>query len=144
MTSNSTPLDSINRTIELDASPARVWVALADPDELASWFPDRVDGLAPEEGATGWLVWDNHGRYAIAIEWLDAGRRLVWRWAREPETPLEGGYNTTVEWTLTERAGGGTILHLIERGFRTESDRQDNVGGWEHELAELADYLAVG
>ncbi|MDE2720800.1 SRPBCC domain-containing protein [Candidatus Palauibacter polyketidifaciens] len=143
MESNLTPPEAIDRTVELDASPARVWVALADPDGLASWFPDRVVGLVPQEGATGWLVWDRHGRYAIAVEWMEAGRRLVWRWARKPETPLDGGYNTTVEWTLTEREGGGTILRLVESGFRTESDRQDNVGGWEHELGELADHLAT-
>ncbi len=143
MTNNSTSLDPIHRTLELDASPARVWVALADPEGLGSWFPDRVEGLAPEEGSQGWLVWDNHGRYAIAIEWMDAGRRLVWRWARKPETPLEGGYNTAVEWSLTEREGGGTILRLTESGFRTESDRQDNVGGWEHELGELVEHLAA-
>ncbi|MCY3600486.1 MAG: SRPBCC domain-containing protein [Gemmatimonadetes bacterium] len=143
MTSNPTPPDAINRTIELDASPARVWVALADPAGLGSWFPDRVEGLAPREGSQGWLVWDNHGRYAIAIEWIEAGRRLVWRWARQPETPLEGGYTTVVEWTLTEREGGGTILRLVESGFRTESDRQDNVAGWEHELGELGDHLAT-
>lgn len=143
MTHDSTPTAPIDRRLELEASPARVWVALADPGGLGSWFPDRVEGLAPNEGATGWLVWDAHGRYAIAIEWLEAGRRLVWRWARRPETPLVGGYNTTVEWTLTEREGGGTILRLVESGFRTESDRQDNVGGWEHELGELVDYLAT-
>ncbi len=144
MTGDSTPPDTINRTIELDASPARVWVALADPDGLASWFPDRVEGLAPEEGSHGWLEWDDHGRYAIATEWIEPGRRLVWRWARRPETPLKGGYNTTVEWTLTEREGGGTILRLVERGFRIEADRKDNVGGWEHELGELVDHLATG
>ena len=144
MGSDVTRPDAIKRTIELGASPARVWVALADPAGLASWFPDRVEGLAPEEGETGWLVWNNHGRYAIMIEWLEPGRRLVWRWARKPETPLEGGYNTTVEWTLAEREGGGTILRLVESGFRTESDREDNVGGWKHELGELVDHLKAG
>ena len=144
MGSDVTRPDAIKRTIELGVSPARVWVALADPAGLASWFPDRVEGLAPEEGETGWLVWNNHGRYAIMIEWLEPGRRLVWRWARKPETPLEGGYNTTVEWTLAEREGGGTILRLVESGFRTESDREDNVGGWKHELGELVDHLKAG
>ena len=62
MSNDAIPPGPIDRTIELDASPARVWVALADPDGLAAWFPDRVEGLAPEEGAAGWLVWDNHGR----------------------------------------------------------------------------------
>ncbi|WP_419164452.1 SRPBCC domain-containing protein [Candidatus Palauibacter sp.] len=134
----------IYRTLELDAPAVRVWAALADPERLGSWFPDRVEGLEPEEGASGWLVWDDHGRYAIAIEALEAGWRLVWRWARKPETPLAGGYNTTVEWTMAERDDGGTTLYLVERGFRSQEDRQDNVGGWEHELGELVDYLAAG
>ncbi|MCV0403196.1 MAG: SRPBCC domain-containing protein [Chloroflexi bacterium] len=35
----TTELPAIERTLELDASPERVWRAISDPDELARWFP---------------------------------------------------------------------------------------------------------
>ena len=34
---------SVERTLELTAPVDRVWRALTDPEELARWFPDRVD-----------------------------------------------------------------------------------------------------
>ncbi len=131
----------IEKTLELLAPVPRVWAALTEPAQLAAWFPDAVEGLAPKEGSEGWLVWNEHGRYAITVESLDTERRIVWRWARQSEAALAGGYNTVVEWTLEAREGGGTTLRLVESGFANESDRQENVGGWEHELAELTDYL---
>jgi len=57
-------------------------------------------------------------------------------------TPLEDTPNTTVEWNLSVRPGGGTILVLRESGFGTEALRQGNDEGWDKELGELTDYLA--
>ncbi|MCG8469992.1 MAG: SRPBCC domain-containing protein [Gemmatimonadetes bacterium] len=142
MTGDTVTENEITRTLELAAEPSRVWRALTEPAELGAWFPDRVEGLEPTAGAEGWLAWDRHGRHAITIEALEPERRLVWRWARASETPLEGGYNTKVEWTLEPGADGGTILNLVESGFRTEADRQENVSGWRAELDELIEYLA--
>ena len=139
----STPaIDSIERTLELAASPEQVWQALADPEGLAAWFPDEVEALEPRPDGQGWLVWHNHGRYAIAIEAFEPMTRLVWRWARESDTPLGDGPTTTVEWVLEPGADGGTTLHLTESGFLTEEAREQNVGGWKHELGELVAYLA--
>ncbi len=143
MSTDATTAGAIRKTLELDASPSRVWAALTDPAELGAWFPDRVEDLEPAVGAGGWLAWNEHGRYAITIEAIEPERRLVWRWARKSETSLEGGYNTTVEWTLEARDDGGATLHLVESGFLSESDREQNVGGWKHELGELVDYLAA-
>ena len=140
---DSTALDAIHKTLELGAPPSRVWAALTDPAQLGAWFPDRVDDLGPQAGAEGWLVWDQHGRYAITIQSIEPEHRLVWRWARKTDTPLEGGYNTTVEWTLEPKDDGGTTLRLVESGFLSDSDREQNVGGWKHELGELVDYLAA-
>lgn len=106
----STPrIDSIERTLELTASPERVWHA--------------------------------HGRYAIRIEAFEPMTRIVWRWARELETPLGDGPTTTVEWVLEPGPTGGTTLHLTESGFLTAHGRQQNVDGWKHELGELVSYL---
>lgn len=141
MKTESNPVPAIERTLDFAAPPDRVWRALTEPSELAAWFPDDVEGLEAATGGGGWLVWDQHGRYAIRIEVFEPPRRLVWRWARRSETVLDEGPTTTVEWTLEARDGGGTTLHLRESGFLTPKDREDNVGGWTHELGELAELL---
>jgi hypothetical protein len=38
---------------------------------------------------------------------------------------------------LSSREDGGTTLHLVETGFRTELHHTQNTGGWDEELAEL-------
>ncbi len=141
VTSEAGTTAAIERTLELDASPARVWRALTDPRELAAWFPDRVDDLVPGEEGEGWLFWKDHGRYAIRLELVESPSRLVWRWARDAETSLDAGPTTTVEWRLEPLEGGGTKLHLRESGFARPEDRAGNVAGWEHELGELVAHL---
>lgn len=133
---------AIERTLELQAAPEAVWRALTDPEQIAGWFSDAVQ-VKMEKGSEGWFVWQEHGRYAVRVEELDPGRRLTWRWARKPETPVDQGASTLVEWTLSPRDDGGTTLHLRESGFVREEDRQQNVEGWRAELAELQELLAA-
>lgn len=140
---------AIERTLELDASPDAVWWALTDPKEIAAWFSDAahfepIDPNGdPEEGAEGWFEWKSHGRFAMRVEEVDRPSRVAWRWAREAGKPLDEGPSTLVEWTLTPRPDGGTLLDLRESGFAREEDREQNVAGWQHELGELEEYLAA-
>ena len=42
-------LSRIDRTIEIQASPDRVWRALTNAEELSAWFQMRIEGdIAPE------------------------------------------------------------------------------------------------
>ena len=141
MNTESKTVPAIERTLQFEASPDRVWSVLTEPAELAGWFPDGVVELEAAADSAGWLVWDEHGRYAIRIEVFEPPQRLVWQWARTCDTALKGGPTTTVEWTLEASEGGGTTLHLRESGFLTPEDREQNVGGWTHELAELEELL---
>lgn len=132
---------AIEKRLVLEASPERVWRSLTEPSQLASWFPDKVEGLEVGAEAEGWVVWEQHGRYAIRFEEIDAPRRLVWSWARNSDTPLADGPTTRVEWTLEPREDGGTTLRLKESGFTSPEDRAQNVKGWDHELGELVAQL---
>lgn len=134
-------IDAIERSLELDVAPEKVWKALTDDREIASWFGDSAQ-LEPHLGAEGWFGWKSFGRAAVRIEAFEPPARLVWRWAREADTPLDEGRSTVVEWTLTPRPDGGTTLELVESGFERQEDREDNVGGWKHELADLTNHLA--
>jgi uncharacterized protein YndB with AHSA1/START domain len=133
---------AIERTLELQAPPDRVWRALTNPAEVASWFGTAADDLA-EVGATGWFGFDDEGRFAVRLEAIDPGRFLAWRWAEDRDTALDDGPTSLVEWTLEPTPGGGTRLHLRESGLRTGRNLEMNSAGWFIELAELREHLAV-
>ena len=128
----------IERRLELSSDIERVWKALTDPNELAKWFPDRA-GLDPRPGGSGWLEWDDHGRYHIRVETVEPPHRISWSWNHGPGVEFDPEKSTLVEWTLSEREGGGTVLELRESGFPSEKEYRDNQGGWTAELGELAD-----
>lgn len=134
-------IEAIETRVELDAEPERVWRALTVGTELARWFPDggAFDLGAEGEGA---FTWREHGAFAVRVEAFEPPTFLAWRWARDPDTALDGGVSTRVEFRLSARAGGGTLLELRESGFVREEDRKANVGGWKHELGELAALVA--
>ncbi|HEX6200280.1 MAG TPA: SRPBCC domain-containing protein [Thermoanaerobaculia bacterium] len=133
-------IDAIERILELRADPERVWRAVTRPEEIARWFGDSAE-LEAREGAEGWFGWSKYGRFAVRVEGCEPPRLFAWRWAREEGKPLDETRSTRVEWELVPRDGGGTVLHLRESGFEHPEDREDNVGGWKHELDELLEYL---
>ncbi len=133
-------IDAIEKRMEFDAEPERVWRALTDGAELAQWFPDvSAFDLAP--GAEGAFTWADHGSHAARVEAFEPPNFLAWRWVRDPDKDLDTGVTTLVEFRLSARDGGGTILDLRESGFVREQNRQDNDDGWKSELGELTQYL---
>lgn len=142
MTDSTETRLSVERTLELPASPEGVWRALTDPEELARWFPDRVDQEGFGTGAEGSFFWENHGAFAFRVEAAEPLKRLVWRWARDAETPLDEGVTTKIEWVLEPRADGGTTLRLCESGFVRSEDQEGNSKGWDAELGELVELLS--
>jgi uncharacterized protein YndB with AHSA1/START domain len=128
---------TIRKTVELRAPIERVWRALTEAAELSRWLPNSAD-LASGAGAEGWFDWGELGRYAVRVEAAEAPTRVVWRWAREADTPVgEAAQSTTVEWTLTSLAGDRTRLDLYEWGFVDPAHQRGNSDGWDEELAEL-------
>lgn len=127
---------AIERTLELDASRARVWKAITDPAELERWFPTRASWeLRP--GGSGAFFWEGHGEFPIEVVRVDEPRHLAWRWGMESDEV------TLVEWWLDERPDGGTTLRLRESGFTTHKHRDGNDEGWSEELAELEQLLGA-
>lgn len=133
-------IEAIEKRMEFDVAPERVWRALTDGGELAQWFPDTAFDLSP--GAKGAFVWKEHGSYPVRVEAFEPPSYLAWRWVSNPGTDVGSGSTTLVEFRLLPRDGGGTILDLRESGFERDKDREANVGGWKHEFGELAEFLA--
>ena len=143
MTELATSELTIRRTLELRAPIERVWRALTEATELARWLPHATD-LGPGAGAEGWFDWGELGRYAVRVEAAEPPRRLVWRWAREAETPVaDAAQSTVVEWTLTRVAPDRTRLELYEWGFVDPAHHRGNSEGWDEELAELRALVEV-
>lgn len=136
-----TSVPVIERTLELSASPERVWRAISDPTELARWFPQRATwDLRP--GGTGTFHWEGHGDFEIRVQAVDAPRYLAWRWGEAVDAGLDDARGTTlVEWWVDPRPDGRTTLRMRESGFSTPEGRAENDHGWTEELAELTALL---
>ena len=107
-------IPDIEKTIQLAASPERVWRAITEAEEITAWFPQTIK-WDQQIGSEGWFGWDQHGRYAVRIERLEPPSFMSWRWARKPDKPLAETDTTLVEWTLTPRADGASSS-VIRRG----------------------------
>jgi uncharacterized protein YndB with AHSA1/START domain len=91
-----TPADDagiVTRTVEVDADPAEVWEAVADPDERALWLDDP-DALARH----------------VRVDESAPGERLVWTWWH----PGDEGDASTVSVVLSPADGGGTRVVVTE------------------------------
>ena len=123
----------------LDAPPERTFRAWSDPEELARWYPARVEGgLAV--GARSVLVWPDERVWWDVIEVRPSSTLTL----RRP-WPADGPLVTTVRLTI-ERAGYGTRLELKDGPFPL-----DQVGvldawakaleGWSEALTQLRAHL---
>ena len=117
-------------------------------EEEARWFGDSatMDLRPGGRGTIGWSEFD-----AVAeciVEVVDRPKRFSFRWDAIEDTPVETA-STLVEFTL-EADGHRTHVTLVESGFTDlpeavyEKVYTDNSSGWDAELRELADYVAVG
>ena len=111
---------TLEKTIELAASPEQVWNALTDPKELVKWFPLEAR-VTPGVGGKFFISWgpDCEGETEI-ITW-EPGKRIAYK------DPF-----ATVEFTIESR-GGKTLLHLVQSGFFSGE-------AWENEWSESTDY----
>jgi uncharacterized protein YndB with AHSA1/START domain len=138
----------IDRTIEIDAPPDRVWRALTDAGELSAWFQVRIEGeLTP--GSDIWMTSTHAGhagqRFHVRIVAMERPHRLVWQWhpgAVDPAVDYSKEPFTTVTFTV-EPAGRGTRVSVAETGFdrislaRRARVYEDNVQGWSEVLVWL-------
>lgn len=145
-------LSRIDRTIEIDAPPERVWRALTDAAELSDWFQVTIEGtLAP--GQEVWMTSvhpQNPGqRFLVRIVEMTAPRRFVWKWHPgevDPQMDYSREPQTTVTFTL-EPSGHGTRLAVAEAGFDAISAARrakvygDNTQGWTEVLVWLQKHV---
>ncbi|HET9261994.1 MAG TPA: SRPBCC family protein [Vicinamibacterales bacterium] len=145
-------LSRIDRSIEIQAPPERVWRALTSRAELSEWFQVKIDGeIVP--GREIWMtsVHPEHAgqRFRVLVTEMIPSRRLVWRWHPgevDPAVDYSKEPLTTVTFTL-EPSGPGTRLSVAETGFdeislaRRAKVHADNAQGWAEVLVWLQKYV---
>jgi uncharacterized protein YndB with AHSA1/START domain len=145
-------MSRIDRSIEINAPPERVFRALTRADEVSAWFRMTIEGelIAGQEV---WMTATHPGyegmRFPVRIKEMTSPHRVVWEWhpgevdasidySREPRT--------TVTFTL-EPTPRGTRLTVSETGFdaialaRRAKAYQDNTQGWTEVVEWLKKYV---
>ena len=143
--------DRIEKTTVLRATQNRVWRALTDHAQFASWFGITLnESFAVGRTVTGQL---NMRGQTFTIEFtidrMDPEDRFSYRWhpyAIDPKVDYSSEPMTLVEFRL-KTVPEGTELTVIETGFdgipehrRAEAYRM-NTGGWESQIEKLRRYV---
>lgn len=136
--------DRIERECVLAAPLDRVWSAVTEPQELASWFCDSAD-LDVTPGARGTLTWDaarSGGRAVIQVrvEALDPMGVFRFRWDFPADEEPNQSNSRFVEFTLASE-GSGTRLGLVDGDFREGDSIEGFSEGWDEHLVNLASYV---
>jgi uncharacterized protein YndB with AHSA1/START domain len=145
-------LSRIDKSIDIEAPPERVWSALTSARELSEWFQVTIEGvIAP--GSELWMTSTHTGyagqRFRVRITEMTPGRRLIWQWHPgevDPAVDYSREPMTTVTFTL-EPDGAGTRLTVSESGFdevalaRRAKVYGDNEKGWTQVLVSLKDHV---
>jgi len=139
---------TVRRTIQINATPEKVWAAITEPALISQWF-GRAEFAGSGPGAVGTLTWDDHGSFPVRIEAVDAPRSITYRWSNDdalgtpPET-LDEATSTVFTFSL-EAMDVGTQLTVVETGFENTSapiaNLDDHRDGWNSELDELVALL---
>ena len=129
-----------------DVSPARLWQAITDRDEMVQWFFDDIPEFRPEQGFqtqfdvdTGERVF----RHLWTITEAVPGQKIVYDWRYED---FEGIGKVTFE---VSPDGDGSKLRITNEGHESftadlpEFTVESCIGGWKYFIqGALLEYLA--
>jgi uncharacterized protein YndB with AHSA1/START domain len=127
---------TVERAVEIDASPETVWELLTDPAEVTRWmglnagFDLRPGGTYRIEVLSGNVA---RGEF---VE-IDPPRRLVYTFGWERGVPEVHPGSSTVEFELIPN-GNGTIVRFRHYDLPTPDSAARHGHGWDHYLGRLA------
>jgi len=131
---------TVERELEIAASPETVWELLTDPDAATRWMGEAAAFDLRPGGAYRVDVLPGNTASGAFVE-IDPPRRLVYTWGWERGSPVPPG-STTVEFEL-EPTVAGTLLRFRHRDLPSDDAAASHAHGWDHYLERLAS-VAVG
>ncbi len=135
-------MDSIVRSVVLDADRETVWRAISSDDGLAGWLAETatVDLRPGGEGVVGFA--GGHRR-TLRVDAVESGEAIAFRWSPDAAPEAE----TRVELRLEDAEDGTTRLTVIESGFVEATARAGRMAvsawAWEAALAALVALLVL-
>lgn len=141
--------DSIERSVEIDASPEDVWSIITEAEYVAQWFGDKAEiDLRP--GGAASFTWTEHDHTARArVEAVAPPNLFAFRWSNTglpvaDDVELDETNSTLVEFRLTP-SGDGTTLQVTESGFAkldqpeevVSASVENHTDGWVVEIDKL-------
>ena len=151
MTTTTQTADRIEKTTVFRAPQSRVWKALTDAKQFATWFGCTLnESFAPGRKITGQISMKGQ-TFAIefTIDRIDPEDHFSSRWhpyAIDPKKDYSAEPMTLVDFYL-KTVPEGTELTVIESGFdqvpehrRTEAYRM-NDGGWKAQIENIRRYV---
>jgi uncharacterized protein YndB with AHSA1/START domain len=130
----------IVRSVEVGATPERVFHLLTEPEALVRWWPDVAD-LEPRLGGRVRMTFRG-GESVVTgeVTRFEPPRGLGFTWLRA-ESP---GVTTHVDFTVVALAPGRSRVEVVHSGWEHAPElRPMHDAGWTHFLGCLAD-LAEG
>jgi uncharacterized protein YndB with AHSA1/START domain len=142
---------SIERNLEVAASPEVVFEVISRPEHMREWWPDDAR-FEPVAGAPGELVWRDPETgettsVELAVVEVDPPKRFSFRWCYADSG--RRGQSLLVTFDLIP-TGEGTRIRMRESGFREmgweiavlEEQYHDHESGWHHYIPALGAYIA--
>ena len=128
---------SIDVSIAIDAPVEPVWQAIAEPAQLANWFPLEAQG-GQGQGAAVTLSWGPDMAWTTYVTVWEPGRRVQWG------NPDDASDAQLVDFTV-ETDGARTVVRLVHSGFGAGADWDDQfdgtLAGWTYFLLNLKHYV---
>ena len=151
MTTTTQTADRIEKTTVLRAPQSRVWKALTDARQFATWFGCTLnESFAAGRRITGQVSMKGQpSTIEFTIDRIDPEHHFSYRWhpyAIDPTRDYSSEPMTLVEFRL-KPVPDGTELTVIETGFdripehrRAEAYRM-NDGGWKAQVENIRRYV---
>ena len=95
---------TVQRSVEVGASPDEVWELLVDDHERGGWFGGETE-LEAVPGGNGWFTDPDGTRRSAVVEEVAPGRRLAWTWWPDDES----GDRSRVDIDLTPTPNGSRV-----------------------------------
>lgn len=128
---------SIEKQIEIDASPEDVWRAVSTSEGLTRWFPLEAK-VEPGPDGSVTLSWGPGVTGTARVGHWEEGKRISW---------IES-YGEEVEITVdfyVEGKDGHTVFRVVQSGFSSGEEWADYLdtvdSGWRYFLFNLKHYL---